>query len=452
MNRCILITLFLLAFNLITSGQSTTENAISYFEKFTQVTDGWCASDATISLLLPDGKTLWLFGDTFIGQKTGDFSMNVSGSTFINNSAIMDDGESMTSIFGGTLSNPTSLIPGIGPDIFWPEHATIENDTLKIFAIQIIYVDNGTPRFNFRTGRTFLAKFTYPQLDFISNNPIEFITDTTMRFGVQVLKRDDYTYIFGVKDTTAGGFTYPIPILARVDSSVDEPWKFYSENNKWSLNCDAAVSIGDRPMPESFYVYEKDHKFYLIMHEIWTVGELYILEADSITGPWNRATSGGIEKLFAVIKPKTSIITYNLFAHPQFENNDKLLISFNVNTSNFSSIYSDTRNYRARFLWLSIDNAMNVQVPDTIDLDEAAMVISETGKCTEQITTCNGQLSIKNMTSGYDLRIYTVNGKLVYQKVFQTDAQLNLNNLPNTLLLIQLQTKNSILTKKIINL
>jgi hypothetical protein len=36
---------------------------------------GWLAADAAISLLLPDGKTLWLFGDSFIGEKNGEFGI-----------------------------------------------------------------------------------------------------------------------------------------------------------------------------------------------------------------------------------------------------------------------------------------------------------------------------------------------------------------------------------------
>lgn len=452
--RLTAITFILYGLNPVQSilAQSVTTIAQEQFNKFNSVKGGWCAADATISLLLPDGKTLWLFGDTFIGRKSGEFSINPQTVKMINNSAILQDGETMTSVFGGTLANPVSLIPGIGNDIFWPEHATIEGDTLKVFAIQIIFADNGTPGFNFRTGRTYLAKFTYPQLDFIGNNPLEFITDTTMRFGVQVLKRDDYTYIFGVKDTTAGGFTYPIPMLARVNGPVNEPWEFYSGNNTWSLNCKEAVSIGDRPMPESFYVYEKDDKFYLIMHEIWTVGKLYILEADHITGPWNRASSGGIEKLFAVVEPETNIFTYNLFAHPQFQNDDKLLISFNVNATNISSIYSDTRNYRARFFWLSIDNAMSVWTPDTLNIFNDYTDITEISSTDEQVFEQRGdQLYIKNIEIASILNIYNINGQILYKSKVKPYQNIDLSKFSDGILLLQLISNNRILTKKIVH-
>jgi len=56
--------------------QDIISTAQEHFDKFNNVEGGWCAADATISLPLPDGKTLWLFGDTFIGEKTGLFSIN----------------------------------------------------------------------------------------------------------------------------------------------------------------------------------------------------------------------------------------------------------------------------------------------------------------------------------------------------------------------------------------
>ncbi len=352
------------------SAQNVIAEAPEQFNKFTNVNGGWRAADGTISLLLPDSKTLWLFGDCFIGEKKGEFGINPWKSKMINNAAIIEDGSVLTAFYGGTFENPTSFIPGDGLDFFWPEHAIIENDTLKIFAVRVMYKDNGTPGFNFQVGASYIASYKYPNLEYINTSKTKYITDSTMRFGACILKSAGYTYIFGVKDTISGSIKWAIPYLARVTQSINEPWQFYAGSDKWSYNCKEARPVGDRPMSESFYVYEKNNKFYLIMHEIWTVGELFILEADKITGPWNRFTSGGIENRFAIIQPHTNNFSYNLFAHPQFQNEGKILISFNVNTSNFNSIYTDTRNYRARFFWFSVEEAARASIPDTINLFE----------------------------------------------------------------------------------
>lgn len=430
--------------------QNSVSIARAQFDKFNNIKNGWLAGDATISLLLPDGKTLWLFGDSFIGEKSGEFSIDAS---FINNCAIIEDDTSLTAYYGGTIDNPSSLIPGEGDDIFWPEHATIENDTIKIFAIKIIYEDNNVAGFNFRVGTTHLAQFTYPEMKHISTNPIEYITDTTMRFGTHILKRDDYIYIFGKKDTASDGYTYPVPMLARVENSVSEPWEFYAGSGTWSYNCENAKSIGDRPMSESFFVYEKNDKFYLIMHEIWTVGELYILQADEITGPWNRASSGGIENRFCMIPKYGNNFTYNLFAHPHFQNNGRILISFNVNTSNFNSIYTDTRNYRARFLWLSVEDAVSTTIPDTVYIfDDFTDVTNSTNNLKTnslQLDYYAGNIYVKNINKPSVLNVFSIEGKKYFSQELHKDQTINISNLPKKILIIQLSNEDEIITKKI---
>jgi hypothetical protein len=361
------VAMALLLTGLFACRQPVTTPAPEQFEKFNDVKNGWCASDATISLLLPDGNTLWLWGDCIIGEKESTFDVKNETSTLINNAAIIEEDGVLTAYYQGTMDNPSSLIPKEGKDFFWPEHVTIEKDTIKIFAIRLIYEDTGIPGWNFRGGTTHLAYFTYPGMKHIRTREIKDITDTTMRFGTHVFEKDGYTYIFGKKDTVVNGKKIAFPMLARVEQSVEEPWQFYAGEERWSTRCAEAVPVGDRPMSESFFVYEKKGKYYLLMHEIDLIGELHILESDKLTGPWNRESSGGMDRVFAVIRPHGQNFTYNLFAHPHFRNGEDILISYNVNDRDFFPIFDDTRKYRARFYWLNVERAANTAIPDTLD-------------------------------------------------------------------------------------
>ena len=69
-------------------GQQVLEADLDRFNAFNQVENGWCASDATISLLLPDSATLWLFGDCIVGTKVSTFDVNDANTTMINLSLI----------------------------------------------------------------------------------------------------------------------------------------------------------------------------------------------------------------------------------------------------------------------------------------------------------------------------------------------------------------------------
>ncbi len=434
--------------------QNVISEAPEHFDKFTSVAGGWCAGDATISLPLPGGKTLWLFGDSFIGTKSGEFSILPAGSRMINNAAIIEDGPAMATLHGGTAENPSSFIPGEGSDFFWPEHAVIEDDTVKVFAVRVKIVDNGIPGFNFQVGTTYRSSYKYPEMQHISTTKFESVTDSTFRFGACVVKSGGFTYIFGIKDTTSGGFTYPLPYLARVSETIDEPWQFYAGNDTWSFDIGDAVPLGDRPMSESFYVYEKNGKFYLIMHEIWLVGELYILEANKITGPWDRKSSGGIENKFAEITPHTGNITYNLFAHPHFQNDGDILISFNVNTTNFNSIYQDTRNYRARFFWLDVEGAMTAAIPDTITIFDDPVGIAGVDNDShvsrlayDPLTRC---LQVKNITSPSLVEIFGLDGRLHFVCEIRDETEIDCSHLNGSLMIVRLSGNWGAETKKFI--
>lgn len=311
---------FLMIITVQLSAQEITTPAKPFFEQFTEMNNLWNAADVTITLPLGEEKNLWLFGDTFVGPRTGPYTMNGEEVTMIRNSAILENQGEMDLMFSGTEAEPGSWIPDRDSSFFWPEHAVLEQDTLRVFAVEVFHADNDDPMFNFQVGKSHIASFTYPELEHVHTKAIPSLTDTTLRFGAQVMKEGAYTYIFGKRDTTENGWTWPLPYLARTSGSVTEQWEFYDGNQGWTSNSFEAVPIGDRPVSESFFVCKEDGKYYMLMHEIWLVPELYILQADSITGPWNKASSGGIENLFAVLQMPQDNLTYNLFAHPQFEN------------------------------------------------------------------------------------------------------------------------------------
>ncbi|MCK5136739.1 MAG: hypothetical protein KAR19_13195 [Bacteroidales bacterium] len=450
------LTALFLSIITVLPGQHVLTPAPEHFEKFNHVENGWCASDATISLLLPDGNNLWLWGDCIIGEKESTFDVKNETATMINNAAIIEEDGVLTAYYQGSMADPSSLIPGEGDEFFWPEHATIENDTLKIFAIRIIYEDTGIPGFNFRVGTTHMASFTYPEMQHIRTEEIGYITDSTMRFGTYVLEKDGYKYIFGKKDTVVDGYKYPVPMLARVENSVDEPWQFFAGDNQWSYNCSEAKPIGDRPMSESYFVYEKNNKFYLIMHEIWLIGELYILESDQLTGPWNRASTGGIENKFAVIRPHGKNFTYNLFAHPHFRQGEDILISYNVNNSDFWPIFDDTRNYRARFHWLNVESAVSTSIPDTLDYYDSVVGINDQGwnqgGPLPSISIQSGLLHIKGVTEKSRIEICGIDGRKFLSRQLAGEEVISLEEIPAYMLVIRLTGPGGTQVQKVLNI
>src|SRR4029450_2263106 len=62
----------------------------------------WTGADSTASVLLPDGRIVWLFSDTLLGAVNADHS-RPRNSPFINNSMVVQDGSAPTAtLTGGT--------------------------------------------------------------------------------------------------------------------------------------------------------------------------------------------------------------------------------------------------------------------------------------------------------------------------------------------------------------
>ncbi|BFO16351.1 hypothetical protein SHKM778_27390 [Streptomyces sp. KM77-8] len=84
------------------------ETAFNNYAKSTS--RGWTGGDSTYSTLLPDGRRLWMFSDTFIGPLNSNGTRPLSA-PLINQSFVVQSGNSMSTITGGSTSDPQALRP-----------------------------------------------------------------------------------------------------------------------------------------------------------------------------------------------------------------------------------------------------------------------------------------------------------------------------------------------------
>lgn len=304
---------------------------------------GWIAGDATFSIALPGQRTLWLFGDSFIGKVNPDNSI-VSGAKMIRNCAVLQDGDSMSAHFGGTFQNPKSFVSSAddNSDWYWPEHGILENDTLKIFFSEFVLA-SGPAGFNFKYKAAKLALITYPDLTLVDFRTLPYYDSNGVCYGNSVLVENGYTYIFGRKENdTVYHISYPH--LARVPvGNIMASWEFYN-GNSWSTNPDETQKISVVAVSQQYGVFKLKDKYVIINQEIWFSTKIYSYTSIHIEGPWNNKVL-----LYNTPVLYPNAFTYNAFPHPQFNADDKLLISFNSN-GNFADIFKNVEVYRPRFI------------------------------------------------------------------------------------------------------
>lgn len=304
---------------------------------FTRNDNGWTGGDATYSIPLPDKRTLWLFGDSFIGQVNDDRSR--PSFRLINNCLVEQDGAEFTTYQGGTVSSPLAFaVPPDGTSWYWPGHGAVEEDTLFLFMHAFGTGGGGMWDF-FRTG-----------VDLLKINPYTFETYSNERvldgpsisYGAHVMPDDDYTYIYGVLAENPDKYAY----VARSNAKLEQPWEYYSDGD-W-LEDDAQATSILLGVSEQFSVFKYEGKYYLLSQHNIFGSEIYIYSSDTPVGPWEN-------KRTVYCTPETggNLFTYNAYAHPQYMENGELLISYNINSFEIGDLLESADNYRPYFVKVS---------------------------------------------------------------------------------------------------
>jgi hypothetical protein len=312
--------------------------------RFRKDIGGWVAADATFSIYLPDGRTLWLFGDTFIGEVNTDNSIK-PGSVMIRNSAVIQYGDSLKTLYGGTLSVPDDFIPTDNPDStwYWPEHGIVFNDTLRIFVARYRTNPDGPAGFQFEFDGNDIANFTYPGLEFINAIPIPYYLINEVIYGDRILHDSIYLYIYGRKVENKQ-YNIPYPHLARVKAdSLLNAWEFYNGSG-WTTDPAGSFRINSFQVSQQYGVFKYQGKYILITQDIWFSTSIWSFTSASPSGPWSNKTL-----VYDTPKLAADAFTYNAYPHPQFDDNEELLISYN-NNGDFWEIFSNADLYRPVFI------------------------------------------------------------------------------------------------------
>jgi hypothetical protein len=311
--------------------------------------DDWTGGDTTNSVLLPDGRVVWIFSDTFLGKINDDHSR--SDPNFIHNSFVLQSGsELVATLRGGTRSKPRSLVttddgrevngdPPVGAAWYWMGDGTVEGDMLHVFVLK--FEKFGPGGFDFRWIGSAVASFSLPKLRLQSVTPV--VSSNNVEYGSGILEDGDYTYIYGTEDLGRDKYMH----LARAPrGGLLGPWEFFTGIG-WSPDPAASVRIMHGVANE--YSVARIGDAYLLVTQDTTIPfsrDIYAYVSCTPTGPFT-----GPKHLYTTPDyPFTNAITYNAHAHPEFIANGELLVTYNVNSLVFDDIMRDVHVYRPRFV------------------------------------------------------------------------------------------------------
>lgn len=322
---------------------SVNEELTERFGTYGDTAGRWTGADSAYSVPLPDGSTAWIYSDTFLGEVDENGGRPLE-SPFIHNSIIVDDGGTLTTYTGGTEAAPESLAKVAGADEsqqwYWFGDATVEGDALQVMLLE--FVKTGSGVFDFKFVGNAVASF---DVDDMSLTSITGLPESTVNWGSAIYEdpEDGYTYVFGVEDLQAQKFAH----LARVPtgSLTTADWEYFAAG-EWLADPNASTSILEGVSNE-FSVSRFQGKFTLVTGDATEAlsAEIVMYRGEDLAGPYTGKTV-----LYETPETGGNVFTYNAKAHPNLGDDDRLLVTYNVNSFEGDDLYADARIYRPRYI------------------------------------------------------------------------------------------------------
>ncbi len=341
--------------------------------------EGWLGGDAAFSVAIDKNITLWLFGDTFIGDtnsKTREgkkIISNTIGISSCNNSLINgqtspDKNTWKINYFwkNQNTDNPQPYFYSKTENTrYWPLHGFLHNEKLYI-ALQQIRNTNDNDIFGFEGVGVDLAVISNPFLnpDKWSITYHNLVTGKTFFPGISFVKKDSYIYLFTVMDDKEYKKNHPM-ILTRILldklEDISANIEYLTKDKKWdkNLSADNALIVMEKGSTEMSVRYDENRKKWLAVYnkpEFFS-NEIILRTAINIEGPWSEPVS--IYKIPEMTLSNNNYdkdtFCYAAKEHQQFGSSNNLLITYACNSLSFTKLVNNMNIYVPKSVIFNLD-------------------------------------------------------------------------------------------------
>ncbi|WP_148589557.1 DUF4185 domain-containing protein [Streptomyces sp. WAC01526] len=350
-------------------------------------TDDWTGGDGTHSVRLPDGRTLWLFSDTFLdrvqappnpqGENRRWRTADTGGTPFLrHNSAVVmsRSGRLERTLTGGTAAAPGPFFPDPpGGGWRWPVRASVEprspGSPEKVVRVLLWNRAPGTGPWIFGVPRgTEVATLSLPGLRLEGITPAvgPSSADPGRRvlYGAAAVRDGGWTYVFGSDDPPSSPASSAY--LARVPAGRlgdRGSWRFW-DGAHWQRRAGRAGPVlrdgGRRGVGSAFTVVRDGPAWVLITMDTGGGGAAGMRSLTSYWscsphGPWH-GPNGRLTPPHPPAADPQYVAAYNPQAHPEFTADGALVLSYDINWLGPPGVPADPRLngdvdlYRPRFL------------------------------------------------------------------------------------------------------
>ncbi|WP_207513725.1 DUF5005 domain-containing protein [Longitalea luteola] len=300
---------------------------------------GWNGGDGCVTTLLPNGSLLWSFQDSFFGEVTPNRAR--IDNVFVRNAGFIQVNRSLSSyqqlnpIGADGRAKTWVLVPGAAngdQDLYWGGPAQVLGNEVQM-VMGHMHLNASNELEHQRTDVVVFDAASMQQKRVVHNR-----YTGSLPFDASLFKANDgYTYMYTTQNVGICGSR--LYVARAANHNITGAWEFYS-NTGWTTNQPADANLqpileANATQPNVFY---KDGKYYLVSQTTCYGLDINIWESNSPVGPFvNQRTIYRIPQQYTL----PEFVTYNAVVHHALSREGELVVSYNINPTDFWSNFNN---------------------------------------------------------------------------------------------------------------
>jgi hypothetical protein len=324
------------------------EGLTSTFTTYGNNGEGWSGADSTYSRRLPGRRHLWMFSDTFLGEVNDDGS-RPADFDIVNNTFVVQRGDQMSTIHGGTVEEPEAVLQAGENQWYWLGGSYVGAGALNIMFIR--FQRTGEGMWDWEWLDNHLGRISLRDYRVMSLDPMPSSAGVTWSSWLD--RNDGCTYVYGTEDLGESKYMHVAKVYG---ADLRNDWQYF-DGSGWSPNESDSARIMEGVANE-YSVTRWNGGYLLVTHDTNELFSNKVLGyvSDSPTGPFT-------DPVLLYTTPETglwgsygdqNVITYNSHEHPELRRDNKLIITYNVNSLDFQGVLDDVTKYRPRFIEVTL--------------------------------------------------------------------------------------------------
>lgn len=308
---------------------------------FTRYGGGWTGGNGGYAISLPDGRTLWLFGTSFLDTVYSDRA-RPADAKYVRNCFVITDGNSFETLYNGTPENPRPMIEYEDSSYYYePLSGQVIGDTLEVICQVCGTSDRILPEYNIQG--LDVVRLLFPSFTLIDKKTILETPNTV--FGLGLYHDSDYIYILGGSLSSNGQNEY----LARTpQGSLYQDWQYKSRYGWYSNPYYLESIISGARFQYSLFSY--NNKIYLIAIGEYSNNSLMLAKSNTMqsvsNGDWEST-----KMLFYFPHEFNDMYVHSAQLIEHLSTEDELVVKYCVFPSKIGNQYLlEADNFRIFFL------------------------------------------------------------------------------------------------------